>query len=573
MKPTRRVSNGRPRSLLAAALLLVAWTGGAARAAGVSMVDVTESSGIRSHNLCGAEPGKKGWISENMGAGAAWLDYDLDGNLDLYIANGSTYERGLSGGEPNRLYRGDGKGHFSEVTDKAGVGHTGWAYGVAVGDIDNDGYPDVYVANFGTNVLFHNKGDGTFEDITASAGVADNPAYWTSSVAFFDMDQDGDLDLYVSNYMDADPKKVPRRGAPEAKNANCIYKGIEVVCGPMGQIPLQDTLYRNNGDLTFSDATREAGVWLAKPRFALGVVVADYNNDGMQDVYVANDSVQNSLWKNLGGGKFKDVGVETLCALNADGRPQAGMGTNFGDYNADGWLDVVVTNFAHDLTTIYKNLGGRFFMDDTMIAGLGVTYLNLSWGIGFHDFDHDGDEDLFVANGHIYPQVDGFDIGTRFKQENHLFLNTNGRFKESSADCGPAFELAKSFRSAAFGDYDNDGDLDVFLTALNDDATLFRNDHTGNRHHLQLRLIGEASNRDAVGARIVLTGGGKQQIRERKGGGSYMAGHDPRVHFGLGDATKAERIEIRWPSGKVDVLENVAADQVVTVREGKGKVD
>jgi hypothetical protein len=532
--------------------------------------DATASSGIDYKNLCGAKPGSKGWITEAMGAGAAWLDYDNDGNLDLYVVNGSSYDRAAGAGEPNRLYRGDGKGGFKDVTMAAGVGHRGWGYGVTVGDIDNDGDSDIYVTNLGANVLYRNEGNGTFKDISAAAGV-DHGA-WSTSAALFDLDNDGDLDLYVANYMACDTKTVPRRGTEAAIPANCNYKGIPVYCGPLGQVPVQDVLYRNDGKGSFTDITREAGVLLKMPRFALGVVAADYDNDGDQDLYIANDSVQNSLWNN-DGGKLKDVGVRTLAALNMDGRAQAGMGTDFGDYTGDGFLDIVVTNFAHDLNTVYKSMKGKLFIDDSTRAGMGVTSMALSWGAGFHDFDNDSDTDLFIANGHIYPQVDAFDIGTRYRQRNHLFVNTGPgdgtRLVESSQSSGEGLAIERPFRGAAFGDYDNDGDVDIFVTAVDEAGLLLRNDTASPGHRLQVRLEGTTSNRDGVGARVSVTAGGKTWVRHRKGGGSYLSASDPRLHFGLGGASKVEVLEVRWPSGKTSVLKDIQADRLVTVREGE----
>jgi hypothetical protein len=561
-----------PRTAVLAALAVACW----AVPAGAQdppprprawFVDATAGTGIEFRDVCGAPAGSKGWLSESMGAGAAWLDYDGDGILDLYLVNGSTYEREPGAGEPNKLYRGDGKGGFTDVTARAGVGDRGWGYGVAVGDIDNDGDPDLYVTNQQRNTLYRNDGDGTFTDVTAKAGV-ESPA-WSTSAAFFDMEGDGDLDLYVGNYMEADPSKIPRSGTQEAIDFLCTYNGVPVFCGPLRQVPRQDVLYRNDGGGKFTDVSRDAGVHLETPRFTLGVVTGDFDNDGRADIYVANDSVQNSLWRNVGAGKFVDVGVGALSALNADGKPQAGMGTDFGDYNADGWLDIVVTNFSQDLNTVYRNLGGKFFLDDSLAAGLGVTRQSLSWGTSFHDFDHDGDLDLFIANGHVYPQVDGYDLGTRFRQTNHLFLNERGRFTESSATCGPAFGLARSFRGAAFGDYDNDGDLDILVTSLDEEVQLLRNETRDRGHYLQVSLEGKLSNRDAVGARVEIIAGGRPDIRERKGGGSYLSASDPRLHFGVGPVTTVEKVLVRWPSGQRDTLENVPADQVLTVVEGQ----
>ncbi len=535
-------------------------------AAGMRFVDATEGSGIRFEPVCGAPPAEKGWLTEGMGSGGAWLDYDGDDNLDLYLVNGSTHDRPTGRGEPNRLYRGDGKGRFTDVTDAAGVGDRGWGYGVAVGDYDNDGDPDLFVTNQGANVLYRNDGDGSFTDVTAEAGVGPSP--WSTSAAFVDIDGDGDLDLYVANYMESDISKIPRRGDKIAIQGSCGYHGIQVFCGPRGRRPEQDQLFRNNGDGTFTDVTQSSGVALATPRYALGVVSGDYDNDGDPDLYVANDSVTNSLWRNNGDGTFTDVGVASLTGLNVDGRAQAGMGTDFGDYNGDGWLDIVVTNFAHDFNTVYRNLSGRFFVDESSLAGMGVTNLALSWGAGFHDFDHDGDVDLLIANGHVYPQVDDYDLGTSYRQTNHLFENQAGRFKDVSAKSGPGLRIARSFRGAAFADYDNDGDIDVLLTTLDQPPILLRNDSPNAGNRLQLALTGTRSNRDGVGARITVTTGSVTRIRERKGGGSYLSASDPRIHVGLGAATRADRVEIRWPSGTVDVLTDVPANRLIRIREG-----
>jgi hypothetical protein len=531
-------------------------------------VDVAKESGIDYVNRCGAPPGQKGWLMEGMGAGAAWLDYDGDGKLDLYLVNGSIGERGKHEGQSNRLYRGDGEGRFQEVTDKAGVGDRGWGYGTAVGDVDNDGDPDLFVANYGPDVLYRNNGDGTFTDVSGSSGIAAGDD-WSTSAAFFDMDLDGDLDLYVGRYMADGPGNVPRRASEQADDVTCTYRGISVFCGPLGQTAVQDAVYRNAGDGTFKDVTREAGFLLGEARYTLGVVTADYDNDGDQDVYVANDSVRNSLWRNDGKGHFTDVGVTTLVALNADGRAQAGMGTAFGDYDGDGWLDLAVTNFSYDLNTLYRNLAGRFFVDESAIAGMSVTNMALSWGVGFHDFDLDGALDLFIANGHVYPNIDGYDVGTRFRQRNHLFMNVGkGRFREAGARAGTGLALERSFRGAAFADYDDDGDMDVLLTALDEPATLLRNEGPAAGHHLRVRLSGGRSNRDGVGARVTVVAGQQRWIRERKGGGSYLSASESVLHFGLGSTTRVDRVEVRWPSGTRDVVTGVAVDRVLVIEEG-----
>jgi hypothetical protein len=498
-----------------------------------------------------------------MGAGAAWLDYDGDGRLDLYLVNGSTYDRQAGQGEPNQLFKGDGRGRFTDVTAASGAGDRGWGQGVAVGDYDNDGDPDLYITNLGPSVLLRNNGDGTFTDVTRRAGVGHDG--WSTSAAYFDMEGDGDLDLYVCRYVAFDPRIVPQRGTKEAEITSCILRGIPVLCGPLGLSPAQDVLYRNNGDGTFTDATRAAGVWLDTPLYALGVVTGDYDNDGDQDVYVANDSVPNTLWRNRGNGTFEEVGMITLSALSGDGIPQAGMGTDLADFDDDGWLDIVVTNFSSDVNTLYHNVMGQYFLDESHSRGMSVTYSRLSWGTAFHDFDNDADQDLFIANGHVYANVDEYSIGTSYRQPNDLFVNAAGRFERAPAGGGLALE--RSFRGAAFADYDDDGDMDVLVTALDEPPLLMRNVTPTSGHRLQVRLVGSRSNRDGVGARVTLTAAGRTQLRERKGGGSYLSASEPRLHFGLGGATSAERVQVLWPSGRKQTIENVPADRVLVLRE------
>jgi hypothetical protein len=527
--------------------------------------DVTAQSGIVYRNVCGAAPHDKGWINEYMGSGAAWLDYDGDGHLDLYLVNGSTHDRSPLHGEPNQLYRGDGRGRFTDVTARSGTGDRGWGYGVAVGDIDNDGDPDMYVTNLGRNTLYLNRGNGTFEDVTDKAGVGHGS--WSTSAAFFDMERDGDLDLYVGHYVDFVLEKVPRRGSKRARPPFCVFRGFEVFCGPRGLPPAQNVMFRNNGDGSFTDVTEQAGMRLERPRYTLGVVAADFDNDGDQDVYSANDSVVNSLWRNRGDGTFEDVGLATLSALDAAGNPQGCMGVDAADYNNDGWLDLVVTNFSHDLNTLYKNVSGKFFVDESSAVGMIATVMALSWGTAFHDFDHDADLDLFIANGHAYPEVDAEGIGTTWFQQNHLFVNDDGKFRELVARPGTGLAVERSWRGTAFGDYDADGDVDMLVTSIDGPVQLLRNDTPTRGHFLKIRLEGTTSNRDAVGARVSVTADGKTQIRERKGGGSYLSASDPDLHVGLGSATRAELVKIRWPSGAETELRDVPADQWLTVRQ------
>jgi len=526
--------------------------------------EVTEEAGIDYVNVSGEAPPGKNWISETLGSGAAWLDYDGDGVLDVFIANGSQYDRPKDGGEPNRLFRGNGSGGFDDVTAESGIGHGGWGVGAGAADFDNDGDTDIYVANLGPNALYRNNGDGTFTDITESAGVGD-PKFGTS-LAFFDLENDGDLDIYIANYMDLDPEIVPKPG----ESTLCGFKGIPTLCGPKPIPTEQDVLYRNNGDSTFTEVSRESGVWVPEPLYTLGVVTGDHDNDGDQDLYVANDSVRNLLWENQGDGTLVDIGVITMAAVGAEGRAQSGMGTDIGDYNNDGWMDIVVTNFSHDVNTVYRNVEGKYYVDESAPIGMSVTNKQLSWGTGFHDFDNDGLLDLFIANGHIYPEMDDYDFGTTYAQVNHIFLNEEGtRFVELSEHAGPGFEVKRSSRGAAFADYDDDGDVDILVTEIDDRATLLRNDSPSAGHFLKVALVGTRSNRDGIGARVTVTAGGQTRIRERKGGGSFLCSQDPRLHFGLGEATVAERVEVRWPSGERDVLTDVPVDRLVTIVEGE----
>ncbi len=563
------LSPGRRAALLAAlsaapfALALAAPAPAAAKPAEPLLADATAGSGIAYRNVSGAQGRGKGWLTETIGAGAAWLDYDGDGSLDLYIVNGSTHERPADTPGTNRLYRGDGRGRFTDVTQKAGVAGRGWGYGAAAGDYDNDGDTDLLVTTLRSDILYRNNGDGTFADVSQKAGITGSG--WGTSAAFFDMDNDGDLDLYVARYVAFDRDKVPRRGTKEAIARTCLYKTIPVVCGPLGLPPSQDTLYRNNGNGSFTDVSREAGILLPAARYGLGVVTGDYDNDGDQDVFVADDSVPNLLWRNLGNGAFRDVGVESLCALSAEGDPQAGMGTDMADYDDDGWLDIGVTNFSQELNSIFRSQSGRFFNDVSTSIGMQASYSDLSWGMGFHDFDQDGDQDLFIANGHVYPDIDDYGLGTTFNQPNTLYVNEGGRMRAAPRTAG--LEVARSFRGAAFGDYDNDGDVDVFVVALDGAPLLLRNDTPAAGSWLQVSLRGRASNRDGVGARVTARAGGLRVLRERKGGGSYLSASDPRLHFGLGGATKVETLEIRWPSGRTQTLQEVPAGRILVVRE------
>jgi hypothetical protein len=523
--------------------------------------DVTTARGIDFQNVCGAPAGKKGWLSESMGAGAAWFDYDQDGRLDLYLVNGSDHNRKPGTGEPNRLFRQTENGKFQDVTESTGLGDRGWGHGVAIGDFDNDGFDDVFIANFGTDALYRNQGDGTFKNVTANSGI--DGKGWSSSAAWFDLEGDGDLDLYVAHYVDFDRDRIPRGGSEEAKKrSTCMVQGVPVFCGPLGLIPEQDVLYRNLGQGRFEVATAAAGLELKKPRYALGVVAADFDDDGDTDLYVANDSMVNSLWRNDGKGKFRDAGMMTLSALSGAGRMQAGMGVEAGDANGDGLLDLVVTNFSHDLNTLYIS-SGKFYQDASVARGLGVTRMELSWGVGLRDFDNDSDLDLFIANGHLYPNMDRYDNGLDYRQRNHLFENRDGRFHERSAVSGKGMAVKRSWRAAAFADYDKDGDLDILVTSLGESPMLLENRSINTGHWLQVDGA-------TVGARVYLTVGKRVLRRDRVGGGSYLSASEPTLHFGLGKTAKYDSLEVRWPDGSKEFFSGGAADRRIQIVKGKG---
>jgi predicted nucleotidyltransferase len=499
------------------------------------------------------------------GNGAAFFDYDNDDDLDALIVNGSTRDNFAKGGDPMvALYQNDGRGHFRDVTTASGFDRRGWGSGACVGDIDNDGAKDVYVTAFGADALWRNTGKGTFVDVTRSAGFDDTR--WGTSCAFADYDHDGYLDLYVANYVAFDDKTIPARGT----TANCRFMATDVFCGPKRLTGDLDILYRNNGDGTFTDVTVRAGV-KDPGYYGFGVVFTDLNDDGWPDIYVANDSVPNLLFRNRGNGTFVEEGLVSGAALSGDGRPQAGMGVDAGDYNNDGLPDLIVTNFSHDYNTLYENGPAGLFTDRSYATGIATTAgPYLGWGVKFVDLDNDGRLDIFISNGHVYPEVDKHGLGTRYQQRKQVFVNEGTRFRHASTDIGGGLLQEKSSRGAAFGDYDNDGDIDVLVINMNDRPTLLRNDTTSANHWITLRLIGSKSNRDGIGARVRIDTGKRRQTTFVRGDGSYMSHSDTRAHFGLAEATRVDRVEIKWPSGVVDTATALAADRFYVAREGAG---
>ena len=548
------------------ALLVTVWViASNAQGTTVRLVDVAAEAGLDLVNVSGGP--SKDFIVDANGNGAAFFDYDHDQDLDALIVNGSTRERFASGGDPMvALYRNDGGrrsdgGRFSNVTSSSGFTRRGWGSGVCVGDYDNDAAPDVYITAFGPDVLWHNGGNGTFVDVTRRAGIDDTR--WGTSCAFADYDRDGDLDLYVANYVKFDDS-IPARGT----TANCRFMATDVFCGPKRLTGDADILYRNNGDGTFTDVTKTAGI-TDPGYYGFGVVFTDLNDDGWPDIYVANDSVPNLLFRNRKDGTFVEEGLISGAALSSDGRPQAGMGVDAGDYNGDGLPDLIVTNFSHDYNALYENGPAGMFTDRSYAAGIAATAgPYLGWGVKLADLDNDGRLDVFIANGHVYPEVDKHGLGTRYHQQKQVFLNEGKRFRHATKDIGGGLVLEKSSRGAAFGDYDNDGDIDALVINMNDRPTLLRNDTPRTRHWITLRLTGTKSNRDAIGARVIVETGGRRQTAVVRGDGSYLSHSDVRAHFGLGEATKISRVEIRWPSGLVQNVGALAVDQFYVVREG-----
>ena len=517
-------------------------------------VDVTAEAGITFKHVNGASDRK--FYLETMGSGAAFLDYDNDGDLDLYIVNGAPLPGFETAASPtNLLYQNKGDGTFTDVTTTAGVGDTGYGMGCIAADYDNDGDIDLYVTNFGTNLLYQNNGDGTFTDATAHAGVG-NGQKWSSSCAFVDYDHDGNLDLYVVNYLDYDIGKDRDWHDPRGRR---IYSNPQVYAG------ISDTLYRNSGDGIFTDVTRQAGVYNSDGK-GLGVTCGDYDNDGRIDIYVANDTTPNFLYRNVGGGRFIDIAPLAGAAYNEHGVAEGGMGVDFGDYNNDGALDIFVTNFSNETNTLYHNTGDGALIDFTNIAGLGeASFLKLAFGTKFFDANNDGASDLFVANGHLYPTESD---ALEYAQTDQLFINAGeGIFVDLSEESGEYFSTKRVGRGAAFGDYDNDGDTDIFVVNLNQEGVLLRNEG-GNEHNwLMIKTVGVKSNHDGIGTRVEVVTRSHSQMKEVRAGSSYLSGHDLRLLFGLGTETKAATVRITWPSGTEQIFTDVEANQLLIITE------
>ena len=520
--------------------------------------DITVQAGITFKHVASPE---KRYIVESMSGGVALLDYDNDGDLDIYFVNSLTVDLVKSKERTkSALYRNDGAGKFTDVSEKAGVSDIGWGMGVAVADYNNDGFVDIYVTCLGPNRLLRNNGDRTFTDVTEKAGVGD--PRWSTGASFVDSENDGDLDLFVSNYVDFDLNNLPEFG----QGRSCQYKSIPVQCGPRGLKGAGDTLYRNNGDGTFSDVSVKAGVSDPNGFYGLGVIASDFDEDGLIDIFVANDSTPNFHYKNNGDGTFKEIGFIAGTAVNENGSEQGCMGVTVGDYDHDGKLDLFVTNFADEYNTLYRNNGSNSFTDLSYASKVAAVSLPLvGWGTKFFDYDNDGWVDLFVANGHVYPQLPSY------RQPRLLHRNNrDGTFTEVSAQFGSLLMENRASRGVAFGDLDNDGDIDLVVGDLDGLPQVLRNDSGNLNNSVLIKASGVKSNRSGIGARVRVVAGDLNQVDEVRSGDSYLSQSDPRLHFGLERRTKIDLIEIRWPSGVVDKITNANVNKILTVREGQG---
>ncbi len=539
-----------------------------AKATLANFIDIGEKAGLTMTNVFGGVDTKK-YIIETTGTGIAIFDYDNDGWPDIFIVNGTTLEGFPADKSPtNHLYHNNHDGTFTDVTEKAGLVATGWGQGVCVGDYDNDGWEDLFVTYYGKNRLYHND-RGVFTEVAENAGVAGSGKAWGTGCAFIDFNRDGHLDLFVANYVDFNLSTALTPG----EGTSCTWKGVPVMCGPRGLRGSKNILYENRGDGTFADVTTKAHIDRTNGHFAFSVSTLDFDDDGWPDIYVACDSAPSILYHNHRDGTFTDVAVMAGVAFNEDGREQAGMGTTVADYNGDGRLDLFKTNFSDDTPTLYRNDGDGVFSDVTHNGGLGRHSQYLGWGTMFFDFDNDGWPDLILANGHVYPEVDKYDLGSTYKEQRLLYHNNgNGTFTDVSADAGPGINASSSARGLAVGDLWNDGQLSVLINNVYATPSLLVNSVHSGDHWIAFKTVGTRSNRDGIGARISAKNGERTLVDEVRSGSSYISQNDMRVHFGLGVRAKIDSVEVRWPSGLVEHFDNLSADTIHTLKEGSGKM-
>jgi len=540
---------------LLAAAGVVLFAGGAYH---VDFRNVAASAGLTASFPNGGDQTKR-WIVETTGSGAAFLDYDNDGLLDIFLVSGE--------GGQNRLYHNEGHGRFSDVSAKMGLAEaTGWGQGVCAGDYDNDGYVDLFVTYWGQNHLYRNVAGRRFEDVTARAGLRQDRVRYNTGCAFLDYDNDGRADLFVANYLKFDPKETPEPGA----NPYCFYRNVPVACGPRGLPFDRNILYHNNGDGTFADVSHESGIDEPDRNYSLGVLTGDFNGDGLVDIYVACDQTPSLLYINQGHGKFAEEALLRGAALDENGKAMSGMGAAAADFDGDGLPDIFRSNFSDERETLYRNRGRGEFDDVTSAAGVARNTRYVGWGCGFLDFDNDGWPDLLLVNGHVFPEVDRLKTDIHFRDRAILYRNLgNGKFVDVSESAGAAVMERHSARGAAFGDIDNDGAVEVLVNNQNEAPSLWKQSVRPPSHWVILKLVGTRSNRSGLGARVRVVSAGRTQVGEVRSGGSYLSQSDLRLHFGLGGAARVERVEVEWPSGARQVVRDVAGDRVVVIEEGR----